>query len=114
MVLNFKDNVAMYNAIDHPPFTIDHRPTTRTVPTSAVGANAGILVHPTVAELENYKKWRSDQVALNHSDHTKNVLFCNVVSAYTVNASLLTASPSTTSEAQNIPHHNVQRLEGFM
>ena len=45
-VLDFKDNVATCNAIDHPPFTIDHRHTARTVHASAVGVNAGISFHP--------------------------------------------------------------------
>ena len=114
MVLDFKDNVAMCNAIDHPPFAIDHRCTARTVPASAVRVNVGISVHPVVAELEDYEQWCSAQVSLTHSDQSKTVCFCNVASASTVDASILTVSPSTTSEAQNIPHHNVQSLEGFM
>ena len=113
MVLHFKDNVATCNAIDHPTFAIDHRCTARTVPASAVGVNAGISVHPVVVELENYKQWRSSQVALTHSDQSKKVYFRNVASASAVDASLHTASPSTASEAQTILHHNVQRLEGF-
>ena len=114
MVLDFKDNVATCNTIDHPPFVIDLCCTARTVPASAVGVNAGISVHPAVAELGNYEQWRSAQVALTHSDQSKTVCFRDVASTSTVDASLPTASPSTTSEAQNIPHHNVQRLEGFM
>ena len=114
MVLEFKDNVATCNAIDHPPFAIDHRCTARNVPTSAVGANMGISVHPVVAKLENYEQWRSAQAALIHSDQTKNVRFRDVLCASIGDASLPTASPSTKSEAKNILHHTVQRLEGFM
>ena len=106
--------MATCNVIDHPPFAIDLCCTARTVPASAVGVNAGISVHPVVAELENYKQWRSAQVALTHSDQSRRVCFRNVASDSAVDASLHTASPSTTSEAQNILHHNVQRSEGFM
>ena len=75
MAFDFKDNVATCNAIDHPPFAIGLCHTVRTVPASAVGVNAGISVHPVVAELENYEQWRSAQVALTHSDQTRNVHF---------------------------------------
>ena len=53
MVLDFKDNMATRNAIDHPPFAIDLCRTARTVPASAVGVNAGVSVCPFVAELEH-------------------------------------------------------------
>ena len=53
MVLDFKDNVATCNAIDHPPFEIDLCCTARTVPASAVVVNVVISVHPMVVELEN-------------------------------------------------------------
>ena len=78
MVLDFNDNVATCNAIDHPTFEIDLRRTARTVPATAVGVNAGISVHPVVAELENYEQWRSARVALTYSDQTRNVCFSDV------------------------------------
>ncbi len=53
IVLDFKDNVATCNAIDHPPFAIDLCCTARTDPASDVGVNAEISVHSVVAELEN-------------------------------------------------------------
>ena len=104
----------MCNAIANPPFAIDLCCTARTVPASAVGVNAGILVHPVVAELENYKQWRSAQVALIHSKQTQRVCVRDVASDSAVDASLLTVYTSTTSEVQTILHHNVQHLEGFM
>ena len=128
MVLDFKDNVATCNAIDHPPFAIDLCCTARTVPASAVGVNAGISVHPVVAELEHYEQWRSSQVALTHSNQSRRVFFRDVSSSSTFDASLpaaaspstfdaslpAAASPSTLSESQTILHHNVPRLDGFM
>ena len=108
------NNVAMCNAIDHPPFAIDLCCTARTVPASAVGVNTGISVHPVVVELDNYEQWRSSQLALTHSDQSRRVCFCDVASNSSVDASLHTASTSTMSEAQNIPHRNVQFSEGFM
>ena len=111
------------------------------MPDSAVGVNAGISVHPVVEELDNYEQWRSAQVALTHSNQTRNVCFRDVSSSSTFDASLpasaspstfdaslpaaaspstfdaslpAAASPSTLSEAQTILHHGVPCLEGFM
>ena len=84
------------------------------MPASADGVNAGISVHPVVVEFDNYEQWGFAQVSLTHSDQSKKVCFRDVASPSAVNLSLHTASPSTTSEAQNILHHNVHRLEGFM
>ena len=90
------------------------RRTAHTVPASAVGVNAGISVHPVVAELDNYEQWRSSQIDLTHSDQTWRVCFRDVASDYAVDDSLLTVSPSTLSESQTILHHDEPRSEGFM
>ena len=70
MVLDFNDNVAICNAIDHSLFAIDLCCTARTVPALDVRVNVGIAVNPVFAELEDYERWRSAQVALTHSDQT--------------------------------------------
>ena len=70
MVLDFNDNVATCNAIDHKPFAIDLCRTAHTVPAPVVRVNAGISINPVVAELEDYEQWRSAQVALTYSDRT--------------------------------------------
>ncbi len=114
MVLVFRDNVATCNAIDHPPFAIDLCRTARTVPTTVVGFNAGIPVDSVLAEFEDYEQWRSAQVACTHSYKTQRVCFCNAANDSAVDASLPTASPSSTSKAQNILHYNVQRSGDFM
>ena len=114
MVFDFNDNIATCNAIDHSPFAIDLCCTARTVPASFVGVNAGITVNPVVAELEDYEQWRSSQVDLTHSNQTQRVCFCNDANNSADNVSLPTASPSFTSEAQTILHHNVQHSGDFM
>ena len=112
MVLDFNDNVATCNAIDHSPFAIELRRTARTVPSSVVGANAGITVNPVVAELEDYEQWRSAQVALTHSDQPRRVCFRNDANDSSVDssadASLPTGPTHITSEVLS-DHHSVQQ-----
>jgi len=108
MVFDFNDSVATCNTIDHQPFAIHLRRTARTVPVAAVGANMGIPVHPVVAELEDYEKWRPEQVALTHSYRTRRVCFRDAAIDSSVDVSLPTDSHSSMSKVQPILHHNVQ------
>jgi hypothetical protein len=70
------------------PFAIDLRCMACTVPAPVVGANAGIPVNTVVAELEDYEQWRSAQVALTHSDQTRQVCFRNDANDSSVDSSV--------------------------
>ena len=88
-----------------------------TVPAPVVGANAGIPVNTVVAELEDYEQWLSAQVALTHSDQTRQVCFRNDANDSSVDssvdASLPTEPTPITSEVQ-IDHHSVQQTGDSM
>ena len=75
MVLDFVDNVATCNAIDHKPFPIKYRRTSNAVPAVDASANVGTLVHETVLQLERYQTWRNAQAALSTPSTTGTVRF---------------------------------------
>jgi hypothetical protein len=114
MVLDFNDNVATCNAIDHSPFGINLRCTARTVPASVVGVKAGITVNPVVAELEDYEQWRFAQVALTHSDQTRRVCFRDAAIDSSVDASFPTEPTPISSKVQMTNRHSVQQMGSFV
>jgi hypothetical protein len=78
MILDFVDNLATYNAIDHPPFPMDFCCTSNTVPNPDAGVNVGTVIHPVICELNNYERWRCAQIAVTTpSAPKKNVRFDN-------------------------------------
>ncbi len=119
MILDFMENVATCHAIDHPPFAMDFRKTSNTVPALGVSANVGTALADTVLDLENYAQRRTAQLALAQPFTRKNVHFgpAVITDAFAASTSPLKSdalSVSTMSESQNLIHHNVRRLEGFM
>ena len=139
MVLDFVDNVATCNAIDHEPFPIEYRQTSNAVPAPDAGANVSTLVDRTVIDLERYENWRSEQSAYsNHSSMRvvpsvdvstpssalRTVRFdtsaaSSADSRMTDATAIANTAPTASldlsmSETQILRHHNVQRMEGFM
>ena len=119
MIVDFVDNVATCNALDHPPFPIDFRRPSTAVPAPDAGANVSTRVDDTVLQLESYEQWRTAQAALSRPSAIKVVHFGPDAEPPSLAASPGVTAPtalsvSTLSESQNLLHHNVQRLEGFM
>jgi hypothetical protein len=78
MILDFVENVATCNAIDHPPFLMDFCCTSNTVPTPDAGGNVGTVVHPVICELDSFERWQCAQTYLTTpSALKKNVWFDN-------------------------------------
>jgi len=119
MILDFVDNLATCHANDHPPFPIDFRKTSNVVPAPSAPVHLSAALADTVLELENYAHWRTAQLALAQPFADKRVHF-----GPDTNPDAFAASPSplkpdalsisTMSESQNLRHHSVQWMEGFM
>ena len=112
MIVDFVDNVATCNAIDHPPFPIDFRRTSNALPTPAVTANVSTLFQDTVVELEKYEVWRSAQVSLS-APRSVRFRTDTLEPLAPVPVDITDMSITTMSERQNLLHHNVQRMEGY-
>ena len=141
MQLDFVDNVATCNAIDHPPFPIELRRTSNTVPT-AVDVNTAGTVGDTLAQLERfdqtYSAWiaTTPRVQLGSGPGTSALRSTTrwgptgdistpsaaasssaaaSIDAISVLVPASTAIPdSTLSNNQNLNHHNEQRMVDFM
>ena len=113
MVLDFKDNVATCNVIDHPPFPIELRRTARTVPTANVEVNAGMVSDSVVRELEHYEQWRSAQTDHVVPQREKNVRFCGESLSTTFDTGSPAAVSISMSEVQTVHQHKDQ-ISGVM
>ena len=113
MVLDFKDNVATCNVIDHPPFPIELRRTARTVPTANVEVNAGMVSGSVVRELEHYEQWRSAQTDPVVPQREKNVRFRGEMLSTTFDTGSPAAASISMSEVQTVHQHKDQ-ISGVM
>ena len=79
MIVDFVDMIAMFNAIDHPPFPIELQITSNAVPTSNGEVNVSAHANNSVlAQLEHYEQWRSGQIASSNVSTEKGDQFGNV------------------------------------
>ena len=79
MIVDFVDMIAMFNAIDHPPFPIELQITCNAVPTSNGEVNVSAHADNSVlAQLEHYEQWRSGQIASSNVSTEKGDQFGNV------------------------------------
>ena len=141
MNLDFVDNVATCNALDHPPFPIELRRTSNIVP-SDVEVNSAPTVTDTVAQLDEFDRFYSSQIvatprielggglsvtsALRHGRWGPTVDTSTTPSAASSSAAastepitVLAPDPTATpapilSNNQNMLHHSETRMVSFM
>jgi hypothetical protein len=75
-IVEFVDMIAMFNAINHPPFPIKLQITSNTVPTLNGKVNVSAHADKSVlAQLEHYEQWRSGQIAPCEGCSRANTIF---------------------------------------